>query len=95
MPDDAPIACGGNCAACVGAACIENRKILDGEKLAREAEKQAKIKAAQEAKLAAKNKMQENVANADTPQAENIKDNDNSATVREEQLPAGKGGTEA
>ena len=95
MPDDAPIACGGNCAACMGAACIENRKILDGEKLAREAEKQAKLKAAQEAKLAAKNKMQENVANADTPQAENIKDNDNSATVREEQLPAGKGGTEA
>ena len=95
MPDDAPIACGGNCAACVGAACIENRKILDGEKLAREAEKQAKIKAAQEAKLAAQKKMQENVANADTPQAENIKDNDNADSVREEQMKAGKGGTEA
>ena len=95
MPDDAPIACGGNCAACVGAACIENRKILDGEKLAREAEKQAKIKAAQEAKLAAQKKMQENVANADTPQAENIKDNDNADSVREEQTKAGKGGTEA
>ena len=71
----------------------------EGEKQARimaaEAEAEAKLKAAQEAKLAAKNKMQENVANADTPQAENIKDNDNSATVREEQLPAGKGGTEA
>ena len=102
MPDDAPIACGGNCAACVGAACIENRKILDGEKLAREAEKQAKIKAAQEAKLAAQaqtakfgaQKMQENVANADTPQAENIKDNDKDS-VRAEQTKSDKGGTEA
>ena len=74
-----------------------------GEKLAREAEKQAKIKAAQEAKLAqaqpeksgAQKKMQENVANADTPQAENLKDNDNADSVREEQMKAGKGGTEA
>ena len=94
MPDDAPIACGGNCAACVGAACIENRKILDGEKLAREAEKQAKIKAAQEAKLAAQGKMQENVANADTPQAENIKDNDKDS-ARAEQTKSDKGGTGA
>ena len=94
MPDDAPIACGGNCAACVGAVCIENRKILDGEKLAREAEKQAKLKAAQEAKLAAQGKMQENVANADTPQAENIKDNDKDS-VRAEQTKSDKGGTEA
>lgn len=94
MPDDAPIACGGNCAACVGAACIENRKILDVEKLAREAEKQAKIKAAQEAKLAAQGKMQENVANADTPQAENIKDNDKDS-ARAEQTKSDKGGTGA
>ena len=94
LPDDAPIACGGNCAACVGAACLENHKILDGEKLAREAEKQAKLKAAQEAKLAEKKKMQENVANADTPQAENIKDNDKDS-VRDEQTKSDKGGTEA
>lgn len=90
IPDDAPIACGGNCASCIGAVCHENHRLLDKEKLEREQAKQAKLKATQEAKLAAKGKLQENVANADTPQAENIKDNDVDS-ARAEQQKADKG----
>ena len=34
VPDDAPIACGGNCATCIGGTCIENRKLLEQAKTA-------------------------------------------------------------
>lgn len=54
--DGEPIACGGNCAACVGGVCASNQKKIDDVKAAEAAkaaaEKAAKAKAAAEAKAA-------------------------------------------
>lgn len=52
VPDDAPLACGGNCMGCVGNACKENRMIIEQEKEAinEKVRKQAEAKKQDETK---------------------------------------------
>ena len=50
---DSGLACGGNCAGCIGASCVANKGILEAERVAAKAAKaQAAKEAAEKAKAA-------------------------------------------
>lgn len=59
VPDDAPLACGGDCTGCIGNACKANRLVLELEKEAEAKKKQEELKARQEAAMKEKETVSE------------------------------------